>query len=439
MKKAKPSLWSETRRGGSRGSGTSRGLDRVAPHQGFEVLDALEIVELSTEQLLDAMQESPRRRKRKSSRTIPSGSGPTLLSRDSSGSRGRAHMSSGLTAPRPSGPRLAMTPVQAALAKAVSESGDPTLARELGSFARELSDGRMRAQLKLPPVGLRAPWRPVPRERPTTAEAQAHVATATWRRPAAILTQSQSAPAISSSSPPRDAEGAGGAKAGGRGPGWAKASWQRAAGLTREQAADRASMLRHRVAEAASEVAARQERKRAAVRAQLERLRVSTPQYAAGRDLPRMDLPLDDGWPGEDQLPQAEPAVPNWGAPPTLPPASTSMYPPPRGPPARTLPVLVTTKPPTAAQRLVRTDSAHVAVQPEVRVHLRVHPHFVAHVPAHRCRSMVAVDGDRETLRTDLQRIKMPTASEASASVHMLAGGAARIISNDRRSRVRCA
>ena len=78
-------------------------------------------------------------------------------------------------------------------------------------------------------------------------------------------------------------------------------------------------------------------------------------------------------------------------------------------------------------------------LQPEVRVHLRVHPHFVAHVPAHRCRSMVAVDGDRETLRTDLQRIRMPTASEASASVHMLAGGAARIISNDRRSRVRCA
>ena len=84
-------------------------------------------------------------------------------------------------------------------------------------------------------------------------------------------------------------------------------------------------------------------------------------------------------------------------------------------------------------------DLYSAAVQPEVRVHLRVHPHFVAHVPAHRCRSMVAVDGDRETLRTDLQRIKMPTASEASASVHMLAGGAARIISNDRRSRVRCA
>ena len=427
MKKAKPSLRSEARRGSSRGSGTSRGLDRVAPHQGFEVLDALEIVELSTEQLLDAMQETPRRRKRKSSRTIPSRSGQTLLSRDSSGSRGRAHAS---------GP---MTPVQAALAKAVSESGDPALARELGSFARELSDGRMRAQFKLPPVGLRAPW-PMARERPTTAEARAHVATATWRRPAAALAQSQSAPAIPSGAP-RDAEGAGGAGLGEipRGPGWAKASWQRAAGLTREQAADRASMLRHRVAEAASELAARQERKRAAVRAHLERLRVSTPQYAAGRDLPRMDLPLDDGWPGDDQLPEAEPAVPNWGAPPTLGPASTCMYPPRRAPPARTLPVLVTTKAPTAAQRLAHTDSAHAAVQPEVRVHLRVHPHFVAHVPAHRCRSMVAVDGDRETLRTDLQRIKMPTASEASASVHMLAGGAARIISNDRRSRVRCA
>ena len=175
------------------------------------------------------------------------------------------------------------------------------------------------------------------------------------------------------------------------------------------------------------------------MRAHLERLRVSTPQYAAGRDLPRMDLPLDDGWPGDDQLPEAEPAVPNWGAPPTLAPASTRMYPPRRAPVARTLPVLVTTKAPTAAQRLAHADSAHAAVQPEVRVHLRVHPHFVAHVPAHRCRSMVAVDGDRETLRTDLQRIKMPTASEASASVHMLAGGAARIISNDRRSRVRCA
>ena len=162
---------------------------------------------------------------------------------------------------------------------------------------------------------------------------------------------------------------------------------------------------------------------------------MSTPQYAAGRDLPRMDLPLDDGWPGDDQLPEAEPAVPDWGSPPTLAPASTRMYPPRRAPPACTLPVLVTTKAPTAAHRLAHTDSAHA----EVRVHLRVHPHFVAHVPAHRCRSMVAVDGDRETLRTDLQRIKMPTASEASASVHMLAGGAARIISNDRRSRVRCA
>tara|TARA_B100000787_G_scaffold122943_1_gene92459 strand:- start:173 stop:442 length:270 start_codon:yes stop_codon:yes gene_type:complete len=89
---------------------------------------------------------------------------------------------------------------------------------------------------------------------------------------------------------------------------------------------------------------------------------------------------------------------------------------------------------------MVHTDSAHAEVHPEVRVHLRVHPHFVAHVPAHHCRSMVAVDGDRETLRTDLQRIKMPTSSEASGSLHMLAGGAARIIGDDSwRSRVSCA
>ena len=81
---------------------------------------------------------------------------------------------------------------------------------------------------------------------------------------AAALAQSQSAPAIPSGAP-RDADGAGGAGLGEipRGPGRAQASWQRAAGLTREQAADRASMLRHRVAEAASELAARQERKRA--------------------------------------------------------------------------------------------------------------------------------------------------------------------------------
>jgi hypothetical protein len=418
-------MWSVVRRGvTNHGSVTSRRSRLEAPHQGLEVLDALEIIELSTEQLLDAMQQSPRQRKRKSSRALPGGSRPSLLSCDNSGGGGRTRlsMSSGLTAPRLSA--AAKTPVQAALARAVSESRDPALARELGTFARELNDGRVKAPLTLPPVGLRPPWRPQPRERPTTAQAQAHVETATWRRPAAALAQSQSAPVLSSGQP-HEEEGAVS-----RGKGWAKA-----AGLTREQAADRAGMLRHRVAQSATEIAARQERKRAAVRMHLERLRVTTPQYAAGRDLPRMDLPLDDGWPGDDKLPEADPAVPNWGVPPTVP--STSMYPPRRGRPVCTLPVLVTTKSPTTH---VYTDSAHAEVHPEVRVHLRVHPHFVAHVPAHQCRSMVAVDGDRETLRTDLQRIKMPTSSEASGSLHMLAGGAARIIGDDSwRSRASCA
>ena len=432
-------MWSvERRKSTSRASGSSRGSRRVSyeePRPGMEVLDALEIIELSTEQLLDEMQESPRRRTRKS------GGRPALIHASTSINITSSAIASSVEEQRrrapprraPSSHKMVVvkTPVQAALARAVSESGDPALARELGSFARELNDGRVKAGA-LPPVGLRPPWKPKPRERPTTAQAQAHVETATWRRPAVALAQSQSAPALSSGQP-HEEEGAGG-----REKGWAKAGWQRAAGLTREQASDRAGMLRHRVAQSATELAARQERKRAAVRVHLERLRVTTPQYAAGRDLPRMDLPLDDGWPGDDTLPEADPAVPNWGLPPTLP--STSMYPPPRGPPVCTLPVLVTTRSPTAAQRMVHTDSAHAEVHPEVRVHLRVHPHFVAHVPAHHCRSMVAVDGDRETLRTDLQRIKMPTSSEASGSLHMLAGGAARIIGDDSwRSRVSCA
>eukprot|EP00908_Phaeocystis_cordata_P004859 Transcript_1527.p1 GENE.Transcript_1527~~Transcript_1527.p1 ORF type:complete len:439 (+),score=66.52 Transcript_1527:80-1396(+) len=302
--------------------GTSRRTllrgDPPAP-KGLEVLDATELLELNTAQLLAAMQEPPSSKGRRGTsrlRRVVSSKALFVSARSSCAGCGGAQASGSAHASTRRSLRLGgenshdAAASVAALMRGPSAS-HPELASELGSLARELEGARAKAAAALPPVD--PPWRPRPREDRVGAPSGAR--SVGWHASSAALGESKSAPALAG---------------GGARKGWAaarKVAQEAAggAGMTREAARERARQLRHKVATAAREVTAEQERKRLIVHQSLARLMVDTPQYVAGRDLPRMDQPLDIDLPPEPPAaaiaaaPRARPPAVQDGSPAALP------------------------------------------------------------------------------------------------------------------------
>ena len=161
--------------------------------------------------------------------------------------------------------------------------------------------------------------------------------------------------------------GLGGAHAGTETPGSGStftrcSSWHVAAagvGMSRAAAKERARTLRSRVTSAAKEATSEQQRKRDLVRERLARLRVDTPQFAAGRDLP----PLG----GADVLADGPHLwdASAFGAEPALPPKHRPKPLPLPGPMALELPSIIKNPVPFAAA--YDDDEAGTAVRHRVR------------------------------------------------------------------------
>ena len=128
-------------------------------------------------------------------------------------------------------------------------------------------------------------------------------------------------------------------------------------GMSRAAAKERARQLRTRVSSAAKEATSEQQRKRDLVRERLARLRVDTPQFAAGRDLPPLGgadvLAGDDPWDAAAH-----------GAQPALPPKHRPEPLPLPGPMALELPSIIKNPAPLACDD---DDEAGTAVRHRVR------------------------------------------------------------------------